>query len=444
MACEKTEKPEPSSQVHITGQITVNAELDTTGDYADIELKVLQADTAGAMTDTLFFAVTDSVGNFAGDASIQVDDFYSMIISRYGQNLALFELILADGDTVHINAELPNVSDTSDISSLENDLLATYDRLHDNVDRLIQFASAGHVSEDTLFMELQKWSDMFWDFYEDNRSTYVSRMSAASSIRLLEGVNEEMMMDRLNHIIDQERQLMPFASRAGIRYYTENYNLDRAIAFTDSLFQKEMDDRFRLELEMNRIKLLYDSARVDQAKLELSQFKEQYSTFPEASEWIESFEYDLTTLAPGSEMPDFEIVSTDGEIISKENLKGKAYVLEFTRLENFLYQQQYDRSVAIYHIYRNYDIEFVTIPFGASEILINAFFDERAKLWPFAQPETFEVDEIENQFNINTLPTRILVDKQGNVVRKYEGTEFNDIIRGLQIVLNENLEEETL
>jgi len=109
-----------------------------------------------------------------------------------------------------------------------------------------------------------------------------------------------------------------------------------------------------------------------------------------------------------------------------------------------LYQQQFDRNIAIYHIYKNYGLEFLTVPFDATEVILNAFFDERARLWPFAQPGTFNTDDLREKFNLNTLPTRILVDKNGIIVRKYEGTEFNDIVRGLQIVLTDINEEEAL
>ncbi|MEX0890448.1 MAG: hypothetical protein WDZ33_02820, partial [Balneolaceae bacterium] len=110
--------------------------------------------------------------------------------------------------------------------------------------------------------------------------------------------------------------------------------------------------------------------------------------------------------------------------------------------DNLLYQEQFDRNIAIHHIYKNYGIDFVTIPFGANNVMMEAFFEERARLWSFAEPGSFEPDKLIERFNINVVPTRILVDRHGNVVRKYEGTEYNDIIRGLQAVLRENQTEE--
>lgn len=443
-ACSQEDKKEPYMQTHITGKITVDAELDTTRDYSGIELKILRPDTLGQLNDTLFYAVTDEDGSYAGNARIPKSDIYPLSILRRSNELGVVNLVLADKDTVQFDAELPDLEETAQVQSRENDLFTSYERLQAGINRIFQFANAGLVTGDTLEMEMMKWSDMFWDFYEDNLNTFAGQQAAASSIRLLEGWQDELMMERLWKVIDDDPSLIPFASRIGIRYYTDEYNLDQALTFIDSLVTKNASDRINMELKMNKIKLLYDSARVETVKHELDRFKTEYQSYREASSWVENFEYELATLAPGSKLPDFEIITLEGNTITRESMKGKPYMLEFTRFDNFLYQQQFDRNIAIYHIYKNYGLEFLTVPFEATEVVMNAFFDERARLWPFAQPGTFNADELREKFNLNILPTRILVDKNGMIVRKYEGTEFNDIVRGLQIVLTDIKEEEAL
>jgi hypothetical protein len=442
-ACSQEERVEPFYQAHITGSITVEEQLDPSRDYSGIELKILRPDTLGQLNDTLFFAITDRDGYFAADARIPQDDIYSITISRRSNPLGHVNLVLADQDTVRFNAELPNLEETVEIESRENDLFRTYERLQTGVNRLLQFANAGYVTQDTLDMELRKWSDMFWEFYLENNDSFAGEESAATSISLLEGWEDSLMVERLNVIIESNPSLIPFASQVGTRYYSEEYGLEQALSFIESLKNKEIDNRVNMELKMSQIKMLYDSARVDAARLELEEFKEQYMNFRDAASWVERFEYDLTSLAPGSELPEFEMVSIDGDTISKDSMLGTSYVIEFTSLDNFLYQQQYDRTVAIYHIYKNYNVEFITIPLHTSTVVVNAFFEERAKLWPFAQPGLFDEEGLRDEFNLNILPTRILVDENGNIVRKYEGTEFNDIVRGLQIVLTNNTEEET-
>jgi hypothetical protein len=441
--CSQDERVEPFYQAHITGAITVDEELDSSRDYSGIELMILRPDTLGQLNDTLFYAITDESGHYAGDARIPQSDIYSLTISRRANQLARVNLVLADQDTVLFNAELPNVEETTVIESHENDLFRSYERLQSGVNRLFQFANAGYVTQDTLDMEVRKWSDMFWDFYLEHSDSFAGEESAATSISLLEGWQDSLMMERLNIVIDSNPSLIPFASQVGTRYYSDEFGLERAISFIDTLKTRNIDDRVNMELKMSQIKMLYDSARVDAARLELEEFKDQYMNFRDAASWVERFEYDLTSLAPGSELPEFEMISIEGDTITKESMLGTPYLLEFTRLDNFLYQQQFDRNIAIYHIYKNYNVEFITIPFHASTVVMNAFFEERARLWPFAQPGMFNESQLREDFNLNILPTRILVDENGIIIRKYEGTEFNDIVRGLQIVLTNNTEEET-
>lgn len=443
-ACGKADEPEPFLSSHITGRISVDAQLDTTRDYSGIELEIVLPDTSGQLTDTLLYARTDEDGNYQSDVRFPRTDVYTLTLSRHDQNVGTVNLVLAEDDTVRFNVELPDVEETAVIESAENDLYSSYERLNTGFNRVLQFANAGLITADTLNMEVRKWSDLYWDFYEKNKESFAGIESAASSIRLLEGWENELMIQRLNQVVRESNNLVPFAARIGTRHYANEYGLDRALAYIDTLRNKSgLDQRASMELHRSRIELLYDSARVETARIELNEFKEHFSNIREASIWINRFEFDLTSLSPGSEMPGFEVQTLEAGTITKESLKGRAYILEFTRLDNFLYQEQFDRNIAIYQIYKNYDIEFITVPFGANEIVLSAFFEERARLWPFAQPGSFDAEELIERYNINTIPTRILVDSDGMVVRKYEGTEYNDIIRGLQLVLNDNIEEET-
>ncbi|MEX0994786.1 MAG: hypothetical protein WD599_04605, partial [Balneolaceae bacterium] len=333
------------------------------------------------------------------------------------------------------------LQETAELTSRENDLFEKYERLENGVDRLFRFANAGMVTGDTLEIEIKKWSDLFWEFHQEYSDSFAGERAAVSSVALLEGWDHELMMERLRKAVRSDEGLIPFASRIGPRYYARNVNLESALSFLDTLDTYHSDKKIDMELDRNRIELLYDSARVDDARRLLESFKQVHSNEPDARRWIERFEYDLTSLAPGSEIPEFQIHTTEGKQITKSSLLDTAYLLELTQLNNLLYQQQYDRGIAIFHIYKNYGIEFITIPLGASDVMIEAFFEERPRLWHVARPGSFDEEEIREQFNINIIPTRILVDRNGNVIRKYEGTEFNDIINGLRQILNSNTEE---
>lgn len=433
---------ETSLTTWIHGSITVDPEVDASGDYGGIELLILEPERVEGDRDTIFYARTDRSGSYAGEARFETSTLYSMSLSRRGNELAQVDLVLAENDTIHFDAELPDIASSYSITSAENDLFASYNRLRTGVNRLYQFAGAGAVSADTLNMELRKWGDLFWDLYQENPDRYAGRQAALSSIQILDGLDPELMISRLHEALDRDPLFIPVATALGTQYYAEQYNLDRALAWIDTLQGRSEQPRTQMNLEMTRIKLLYDSARVDAARLEFDQFRESFGSDEQAADWIDRFEEDLQTFAPGSLLPDFQLTSLEGDTLTRDTLIGSAYVLEFSRLDSRLYQDQFDRSTILHHIYKNYGIDFITVPIAANESLIDAFFEERPRLWTVIQPETFDPEDLRNRFNLNVLPTRILVDREGRVVRKYEGTEYSDIIRGFQSILTTHTEEE--
>ncbi|MEX2600272.1 MAG: hypothetical protein WD355_01410 [Balneolaceae bacterium] len=440
-ACSSSGEEPAREKTYIHGQITVDEELSTTSDFSGIELLITQAGLTGEWNDTLFVARTDSAGFFGADAEFDRRSLYSMLVNRNNNTLAILDVVLAAGDTVHIEGELPEIQTNADVSSSENDLMVLYDRLDRGVGRIFQYANLGIVTGDTLEAEINKWSDLFWDFYNEYEDSFAGELAARTSVDLLEGWNDDVMIQRLDTLVSRNPGFIPFASEVGATYHANTGNYDRALRYLDSLSERELDDRIAMRLQMSRIKLQYDSARVDAAKEGLREFRERYTDHREAVVWLDRFEYDLTALAAGSPVPPFEFVTFAGDTVTHESLTGQAYMLELTRLDNSLYQQQYERGLAIYQIYNNYGIQFLTVPFVANDVVVDAFFEERLRLWPIARPGSFNPDSLREAFNINMVPTRILVDRQGNVVRKYEGTEFADIISGLRQVINPNTEE---
>jgi glutathione peroxidase-family protein len=143
-------------------------------------------------------------------------------------------------------------------------------------------------------------------------------------------------------------------------------------------------------------------------------------------------------LAPGFRVPDFSFTTQEGDSINSSTLIGKPYIIEITPVASRLYQDQYDRTVVIHQIYQNYDLEIFTIPLDRSEVTVNAFFEERVKHWGVAAFGTFDIQKLIETFNVTDVPTRILVDQNGNIVRKYVASEFTDVIQGMNTVINQS------
>lgn len=423
----------------IKGQITVDPELDDTGDYSGIEL-MASIRFSEDENDTLFYAVTDSTGEFSGRASFPEKNLYPLLISRNDNTFGIANVVLAQDDTVTINGQLPDIEQTIEVESEENEVLDVFRRVERNFARVAQFINAGALSSDSVRIEIDKWSDIYWDIYEQYPQTYAAKLAGETSVSMLSGFNDSLMVERSQILLQDYSEILPSTRTTLLEYYAETEGLDRALSFIENLKGRLEDQEDKMELEMERIELLYDSSETLQATQVLDQFKEDYSENDAAMEWAEDISYDLEFLAPGSPFPNIGFRLINGDSLNTRDLVGSPYMLEITRFDNSLYQQQFSRTVAIHQIYRNFGLEIITIPLATTDVTLNAFFDERTQLWMVAQPNSFDADQLIERLNLNRVPTRFLVDSDGNIIRRYVGEEYDDIVRGLQQITTQTEE----
>ncbi|HEX6981404.1 MAG TPA: thioredoxin-like domain-containing protein [Balneolaceae bacterium] len=427
-----------TQQAVISGKITVADSVDTTGNFSGIGLTVIKKDSVGAAADTLFHAVTDSSGTFSGTAHFREKRQYPLIFSRNGRNLGRAGVILAENDSVKITGELPGLGETLSITSHEHEAMDVYQNVNENFQRVMLFVRAGRITGDTLRQEILKWSNLFWEVYNEKKGTIASEMAAFKSIRLLQGWNNEKMMERIRSVQSADAFAV-LAANYGKNHIAQSKGLDLALAYLDTLSSITQKREADMSISMQRIKLLYDSARVDAARKALEVFKTKYGKESSVKNWVQAISYDLNYLSPGSAIPDFQFTQ-NGKIISSDSLLGTPYILEITSLKSPLYQQQFDRTVVIHSIYQNYGLEVITLPLDQSQVTIDAFFNARLKPWPVASAQSFEREKLLEKFNIQLIPTRFLVDENGKIVRKYVGREYEDVISGIQKIIKQEKE----
>lgn len=425
-------------QALVKGKITVADSVDATHDFSGIGLTVIRKDSSNAQPDTLFNAVTDTSGTFSGMATFQEKGQYPLIISRNDKDLGRVGILLADKDTVNIEGQLPALDKTLSVTSHEHAAMQVYNRVNRSFQRVAQYAQAGKIKGDTLQQELQKMSDLFWEVHQQDPQTLASELAVRQAVRLLQGWNNKEMMKRIRSVQDNDR-LSDLGATYGKDYIASSQGLAPAIAYLDTLSRITEDPDQRMQIDMENIKLLYDSARVDAAKQRLKKFKKQFPNDKSAQKWAKSISYDLNYLSPGDSIPDFEFTE-NGKTISRDSLLGTPYILEITSLTNSLYQNQFDRTVVIHSLYKSYGLQVVTIPLDQSQVTVNAFFDERVKPWPVADAKAFDRKKLLDKFNIRLIPTRFLIDRNGKIVRKYVGQEYQDVIQGIQTIIKQDKE----
>ncbi len=421
-------KPEMKT-TRVYGKISVSTAVDSSGDYSGINLTVIQPDSSNK-ADTLYHAVTDSTGQFSGTATFKQKGIYPLIISRNNTNLSSSAVILADKDTVHIEGQLPDFAKTAKFTSHEEKAYDTFQRLEGNYARLMTFAQRGQIKQDTLPKLAQTWSNLFWSVYKDFPGTIASQRSAVTTVRMLEGWDDSLAFAHFRQI--KEPAIQANLAQDAMEILARTRGLDRTLIYIDSLSHATDNQDLKIAIGMNKVKMLYDSTKIREARSDLLTFKKAYAQKnSSARSFASSMQYDLDSLAPGMPMPSFKVVTLSGDTLTNKSFSGHPYVMEITGVANNLYQNQYDDMNALYLVYRYFGLKFLTVPIDTSQVTVNAFFDERARNWPFARAGSYKTSNLLHRLNIQLIPTRFLVDKDGNIVRKYVGSESQYIIQDL-------------
>jgi peroxiredoxin len=427
--------PEPLQTV-VSGSFTVADSLDEKGDYSGIGLTIVSPDSSGALSDTLFNEETDQSGAFEGSVLFPENRYYTLFISRNDVDLGSIGVILADQDSLFINGKLPNLNESLTLSSREHDAMKTLVRVDKNFERVSAYARSGALADSQILDEVKKWSDLYWEVYNNHENTIASYLAAEKSADLLNQWNQEEMLNRIDQTLP-EPYMISVALNLAKPYIAKTKGFYAASRYLDSLAEISNDEMISEIVKRDKIQMYFDSSRVDEAKVLLTDYEDEYSS-SSSKKWVRRIRYDLNYLAPGVTAPDFSFITLDGDTISNQSLKGDVYILEISPLANAEYQNDYDRTMVIHEIYKNYGLKIFTIPLDQSELTVEGFFEERRKAWSVAKLGSFDTQDVLQKFNVDQVPTRLLIDKNGVLIRKYERNEFEEVIQGLNQAFKEN------
>ncbi len=463
--CSKEQKAAPPDQTRIFGTITVDEALDDSRDYSGIGVLVLDV-TAGP--DTLFRSETDMQGDFDGVANFPGQGAYELQIHRNNRRVADTTLILAHRDTVRIQGVLPRFSGHARISSRESEAMRTLNRLERQYNRILQIAAAGGIAQDTIPHVLDNWSNIFWQVYENWPETVAARIAARESLRMLEDRNDEMLMMRLRqHGDDEDIRMM--AARFGFLSELRRNGLDVAIAWLDSLETQSTSQETRLQIAKNRIEVLYDSSRIEDARLRVRNYEADFGDDEEAMQWLSIIRYDIEHLSPGQLLPPFHLEAfwlddvdsedadagnangmnangmnangmnangMNAETLTLENLLGSPAVIEVVALSDRHYQSSYPQMQTLHILFGQEGVQFLTIPAEKNPIAVRAFYNERGQGWPVASAGAYAESDLEEQWNVYEMPVRFLIDSEGRIIRKFHGYNINELLIEIYRILN--------
>ncbi|MCG8374278.1 MAG: hypothetical protein MI700_12120 [Balneolales bacterium] len=432
IACSR--EPEPLDSLFIAS-VSVPDSIDQTGDFSGFEFFIYNRENLGDATDTLLWAFTDTAGTL--ERTIQVDQtgIYPVRISRNGRALASVGLIIAENDTIRFSAQFPDINNTLEVESREQSAMDKFDRIEANYNRVAAYIQMGQVPMEDIPAELQKWADLFWEVFKGDSGTLAAKFALESALNLLNSLDKPQMFDRLQDSFEDE-YAFGLAATLGKEYIASINGLDATVSYLDSVKTLTENKEIQRLMDQSVIKLYLDSLEVEASKQLLTRYEKSYENEDDYSFWYKDIRFDLYELTPGSPAPDFHFITTEGDTVTNEIVNGSPVILEFTTMANTLYQEQYDESTIIYQLFEPQDLQYYTFPFDESPVTIVSFFDERNRFWSLADPPSFNGKEILEDFNIQYFPTRVLIDAEGNIYRKYVGEEFDGIIPAINETFN--------
>jgi hypothetical protein len=302
-SCNRDEPGPTEEKTRVYGTVTLSDDFvpmpeDTLGLDGT---RIFLLDLTGG-PDTLLRARADAEGYFDTEAVIPGQGAYTLRLYRNERRMADTTMLLAHQDTVRVEGSLPRFSGSARFHSAENEAMRTLNRLERQYNRIIQIAAAGGIARDTIPHVLDNWSSIFWEVWDNWPGTVAARIAARESLRMLEDRNDELLMQRLrDHGTTRTSGCWPPGSDS-CRCCSAK-GLDAAITWADSLEAEATSQETSSGIAKNRIEVLYDSSRIDEARTRIRDYETLFVGDRRPMPGSPSCADDVEELAPGMPLP---------------------------------------------------------------------------------------------------------------------------------------------
>lgn len=420
----------------VSGQITVDRNIDNTGDYSGIKVNIVRlGGTYGV--DTLYTAISNIDGTFSGTARFPERAEYLLTVSRYGISLATSAIVLQQDDPVNVTGELPHFDETKSITSGEQTAMATFRRVDRNYNRVVSFINSGavEVTQDTIPKLVRTWSDLFWSIRDSHPNTLAADIGTVRSLEILSGYDDQLLIRRAGESLTDKSLYTSRKTNLAAGAMNRVSGLRAALSFMESVMKGDIKKEDKLDIEMRGIEMLIEAGYGDEAKQKLTDFRRRNSDNATIANWVDILLYDIEHLFPGLPMPDFDYPLQKGGNVSHESMKGTLYLKEIVDLTNPYYQTEATILNLFFLEYKDKGLNVLSVPINRSPVAVNAFIDDRSLEWPVTRAAMMPVDDIIEKYNLTLIPTRFLVDENGTIIRKYSGTDIAVILNDIRNLL---------
>lgn len=413
-----------SAQVasHVSGRLTISAEVDSLADYSGFEVVVV-SNLEGDI-DTLAVTETDVEGRFATGVRGTERGIYPLVISRGGQTLTIEEIVIAEGDSVRITAAFPLDGRPVRIISAENAAWSAYKNTKAQYNRgvlnLVQ--TNPQYTDVEMGNAVGQASSILWSLQETFPGTFGSLVANAEAVVMLEGWNDSLAVARAREITASHPSKVDIV-RAIRRSVARLEGQDAAVSFLRSHMTGGPEDA---EILSEIVVAHMDSLEQADAVLVAREIQSEYPD-SEWAGWAEGAIYEVENLLPGMMAPAFSVIDIEGEAIDNETMADQFYMLEFYTPTHPLFLEELGQRQAVLNTLADEVFEAISISVDPDSAYNEALLDGRSFQGRFVFEPEGQESAVAVAYNVNLIPTRVLVDPSGRIVGKYVGAAFNQL-----------------
>jgi hypothetical protein len=428
-ACAREEPAPPMIHSHLSGTISVSAEVDSVQDFSGFEVFVINQRESND-PDTLGLGATDSLGAYSLDIAAPERGVYPVVISRRGTLLKMGELAVTDGDTATMRVQFPVGSRPLYVRSPENAGWMAYQNAKAQYNQSLyeQIQKQGYDQENVGRL-VEQFSNILWDARSKFPGSVGATVAGAESNVMLEGWNDSLVVQRAAEMEPDKIGLVNIAGT--VRRSQARLGGQASALALMRRYQEQMDEPERRAALASEMVLAHlDSVAFDEALAEARQMQQLYAG-TRWEGWARRAIYELENLLPGKSAPAFTVQTRDGGSVALDEFRGSLLLVEFYRPGDQAYLRDLGTRNAIYNTLDGRDFEILSISLEPEPLVNDAFFEGRDIPGVHAVAPEGLNDPVAVLYNINEVPTRFLIDPQGIILGKYAGNAFDLLQRDL-------------
>jgi hypothetical protein len=427
-ACGTSPTPEAPEGVQsvLEGRLTVDPAIDSVADYRGFEVVVSYRDTTGV--DTLGAATTDSTGAFRMTVTAPERGVYPLTIRRRGQLLKRDEFVVADGDTARLAAELPLPANRPlRIRSRENAAWMAYRNARAQHNQLLaEMLQRGEYGEAGARRNIQQTATILWSLRDTYANTVASEVATTEAVAMLGGWNDSLAVTWAQQVDPAHPNFVEVA-RVARQAQARRDGQGAALQLLRTFQAAAPDAETQAGIQSEIVLAHMDSLAQDSA---LAAARTLADDYPDTrwADWTERAIYEIENLMPGMEAPSFAVRTAMGDSLQLADLRGRITVLEFYAPRVQAFQRELAARGALVRAAADAPFAIVSYSVEPDTLLNEAFLEGRdvPGIHVFA-PGDSGAASLPRTYNVNTLPTRYLIDREGRIVGKYVGSAMTTL-----------------